>query len=604
MCDHHVWQAGTHANFLKSVSDYRFVLQDSNVTFENNALMTLSNPFVKLVGNNFNGNGSIRVGTGEDFSALVKAEVAGNNVDGVRLLFGGINDNDENVLMRNNEVANHGSLSLRSGSPQGCDAGNSGRSVGCDHRAECTAATLGVQCSCLTPLQAVKGEHAVFDGSLCALKGQMLDIFEQSKAIDVFVPKPQDSNDIEITLVGTAEETFSATFSSSAAFMEILSNSSQPLQGNRTLFEMSTARPERSQTLFLRVSGKKVPWADNEFRSETILVRAPQAITTRLDVSVHVKPWGSCEHTEVKLGSITRPLKHEGGDKVQLMLTARDSDNLVITKMELNFEVSWVYLDSSSTKAKGVMVQLESAGKYTATVPQELMTRAGWYRIDVRLLMGWNGGRVVESCALEQWKRLPEEQRKLYIECAAGFEPDALSNECVKDVFNKKCEEAKVSMDGNVLAKGTASAQIGQLALLSVSLASNASYFYRYYPLKNIQERPLSSDLKVEVTGSFHLQLVDNRTHQSCELLSKLEVSCVEGFELGKHNKCTAVESNMVQLVVGGLVGALFAAGLLSLIVYAHRDPERFKKLIGSFLLNEITVILSICCEIWDFSGD
>ena len=102
----------------------------------------------------------------------------------------------------------------------------------------------------------------------------------------------------------------------------------------------------------------------------------------------------------------------------------------------------------------------------------------------------------------------------------------------------------------------------------------------------------------------FHLQLVDNRTHQSCQLLSNLEVSCGEGFELGKQSRCTAVESNVVQLVAGGLIGALFAAGLLSLIVYAHRDPERFKTLIVSFLLNEITVILSICCEIWDFSGD
>ena len=46
----------------------------------------------------------------------------------------------------------------------------------------------------------------------------------------------------------------------------------------------------------------------------------------------------------------------------------------------------------------------EGAGKYTRTVPQELMARAGLYQIVVRLLSGWDGRSVVESCALEQWE--------------------------------------------------------------------------------------------------------------------------------------------------------------------------------------------------------
>ena len=48
-----------------------------------------------------------------------------------------------------------------------------------------------------------------------------------------------------------------------------------------------------------------------------------------------------------------------------------------------------------------------------------------------------------------------------------------------------------------------------------------------------------------------------------------------------------ADEDNMLQLAAGGVIGALLVIGLLSLVVYARRDPDRFKKLIVSFLLNE-----------------
>ena len=51
--------------------------------------------------------------------------------------------------------------------------------------------------------------------------------------------------------------------------------------------------------------------------------------------------------------------------------------------------------------------------------------------------------------------------------------------------------------------------------------------------------------------------------------------------------KVIAVEDNVLQLVAGGVIGALFVVGLLSLVAYARRDLERFKKLIVSFLLNE-----------------
>ena len=53
-------------------------------------------------------------------------------------------------------------------------------------------AAVGVQCSCLKPLQPVMPKHAVFDGSLCALVSPVLDIFERSRSIDVFVKVLQE----------------------------------------------------------------------------------------------------------------------------------------------------------------------------------------------------------------------------------------------------------------------------------------------------------------------------------------------------------------------------------------------------------------------------
>ena len=48
------------------------------------------------------------------------------------------------------------------------------------------------------------------------------------------------------------------------------------------------------------------------------------------------------------------------------------------------------------------------------------------------------------------------------------------------------------------------------------------------------------------------------------------------------------VEANVLHRVMGGLIGALFVAGLLSLFAYARHDRERFKKLVMSFITHEV----------------
>ena len=54
-------------NILNSGSvGHTFVLENSEVAFENQAKMTVLHPSVKLVGNDFTGNGSIMLGIGDD----------------------------------------------------------------------------------------------------------------------------------------------------------------------------------------------------------------------------------------------------------------------------------------------------------------------------------------------------------------------------------------------------------------------------------------------------------------------------------------------------------------------------------------------------------
>ena len=118
-------------------------------------------------------------------------------------------------------------------------------------------------CSCPAPLTPViaRTRAQAFDGSRCKLSGQVLDVFEKSRTISVDVPKPLDSKQLPFVLVSKAESPFTATFSSTASFIKLTSsqNSRQPLQHNRALLAMSTARPERTETFLLSVLGAQVP---------------------------------------------------------------------------------------------------------------------------------------------------------------------------------------------------------------------------------------------------------------------------------------------------------------------------------------------------------
>ena len=103
----------------------------------------------------------------------------------------------------------------------------------------------------------------------------------------------------------------------------------------------------------------------------------------------------------------TATCKLAGGEDVQLVMTAHDSNNKPITRREMKFTVFWTYLNSTATvgclcqsfdlpTATNICVHLckascmyaqrnqvpvawNTASKYTATVPRKYMSRAGWY---------------------------------------------------------------------------------------------------------------------------------------------------------------------------------------------------------------------------------
>ena len=55
----------------------------------------------------------------------------------------------------------------------------------------------------------------------------------------------------------------------------------------------------------------------------------------------------------------------------------------------------------------------------------------------------------------------------------------------------------------------------------------------------------------------------------------------------------------MIKWAVGGLIGVLAAVGMGTMIVYARKDPDKFRDMAASFLLNEIVVMSSIGFELW-----
>ena len=94
--------------------------------------------------------------------------------------------------MRNNKFHNKAEPKIAAGNSQGCDAGNTGRTAGCDPRAECEAAPSegGIQCSCLPPLTSVITlSHICMSANAHAHLCTYTDTHTPLQKMDVFIDK-------------------------------------------------------------------------------------------------------------------------------------------------------------------------------------------------------------------------------------------------------------------------------------------------------------------------------------------------------------------------------------------------------------------------------
>jgi hypothetical protein len=92
-----------------------------------------------------------------------------------------------------------------------------------------------------------------------------------------------------------------------------------------------------------------------------------------------------------------------------------------------------------------------------------------------------------------------------------------------------------------------------------------------------------------------------------CSTTLLMEVNCSADYE-EKGGKCKAhsTDSNgsPIQIIAGAIIGMLAVAGFAGVVYYFLKNPDKFKSLLASFVRNEVSVMVSLCLEIWDMFGD
>ena len=123
-------QGNRKAKLLLSLSlSHVFTLKRSRLVFRNEAQVILATAYVKLIGNEFVGNGSIEIGKGRQ--SVERANVLANNFSGVQLRFTG-NPIGKVITLRNNAFQDGAHFNASSNGFSRCDTVDGGFSAGCD----------------------------------------------------------------------------------------------------------------------------------------------------------------------------------------------------------------------------------------------------------------------------------------------------------------------------------------------------------------------------------------------------------------------------------------------------------------------------------------
>ena len=97
------------------------------------------------------------------------------------------------------------------------------------------------------------------------------------------------------------------------------------------------------------------------------------------------------------------------------------------------------------------------------------------------------------------------------------------------------------------------------------------------------------SSFTLNETGNYSLEL--HREGTSCKLVPSFAVACSRerGFhEVGAACRRAIGGEDASQIAAGAATAVLMVVGISSLFYYVRKDPRRFKKLIASFIMNEV----------------
>ena len=257
-------QNGTGQILVSNSPSKNLEFEKSNITFDAGAQTRLSNGNVRMIENQFEGKGTIKMTI--TLTQQRSTQVLNNTFDGVHLEF--IQPPNKAIVLRNNIFKRNSSFD-NGALLQHCDIGDAktGQGAGCDPRAECTepVGRGDVQCKCTGRLKA-----SAYDGSKCELDGKYLDIFKQQRNIQVRVRKPK-SLTVQFRVKAQSERSFQVAVHSSAPEYLVVDSQRQ--------YDMSPAKSEETQDLNFTLLGNKMNWSDSNEKTAYITVH-PQDDTS------------------------------------------------------------------------------------------------------------------------------------------------------------------------------------------------------------------------------------------------------------------------------------------------------------------------------------
>ena len=306
-----------------------------------------------------------------------------------------------------------------------CDKGKTGAMAGCDVRAVCADQQMGgVKCMCGTGSAEdllIEADASAEPGIQCR-QGEASDAFIRQKFTTITVQKPLNASLPRALYTAVkGERHCTASIQSDAEYIEFVSPQAQLL--------LSASMPEQEHAFGLNIIGTMTKWPDsNGPKSSVVTVSTLRAEHQRaelshVNVSVDLKPYPSCTHTQAKTQHPKTPVMHTEG-AVWISLDPRDFDNLPISRTQFKFRV---YLQHQGTLVSKTLAAGNDEEAKTLQLTDQQLTRPGKHSMKMELLDGWDHGTSTHGpCTILT--------TSFNVVCSAGYKPSILDRDrCILD---------------------------------------------------------------------------------------------------------------------------------------------------------------------------